>query len=198
MPGGRPSRISCSRRHAANVGAAAVPARGLRVGRGAVDPRDVQGRSLIVTGFYVRRGGRPRNGRTAWRGCTGSALGAFGREVIYVTDRFSKRVVEAVVGDGRVIEFPIAGHDESRACATELLERIVPRFWSQSNARVCSATVPTATMRVWSSLTTTPRPTTSSCCTRCRWASVTAAMRSGWVCSRDAIAPRPGFRTIRP
>lgn len=75
---------------------------------------------LIVTGFFVREAGAAETDGPPGAAALGSALQALGREVAYVTDRFSKRVVEAVVG-GRAIEFPVAGHEESKIRAAELL-----------------------------------------------------------------------------
>lgn len=80
---------------------------------------------LIVTGFFVREAGAAETDGPPGAAALGSALRALGREVGYVTDRFSQRVVEAVVGSP-AIEFPVAGHEESRVRAAELLAERQP------------------------------------------------------------------------
>ena len=84
------------------------------------------GAVLIVTGFYIVRAGAPETDGPPGAAALGRALRALGRGVKFVTDRFSRSVVEAVADDGPVIEFPMASHDESEAFARDLLEAEQP------------------------------------------------------------------------
>jgi len=57
----------------------------------------------------------------------GNALQSIGYEVVYITDRYSLKVMEGTAGpDSSVVEFPIAGEEESRSFAKELLSEIAP------------------------------------------------------------------------
>jgi len=87
---------------------------------------DHPGRVLIVTGFYIQRAGAAETDGPPGAAALGAALGSLGWEVSYVTDRFSTRVVEAVVGDGLVIEFPVADDAASEAFARDLIARQQP------------------------------------------------------------------------
>lgn len=79
------------------------------------------GAVLIVTGFYILRAGAPETDGPPGAAALGAALAALNYGVKFVTDRFSRGVVEAVVGGGRVIEFPTTSHDESEAFARGLV-----------------------------------------------------------------------------
>jgi hypothetical protein len=79
------------------------------------------GTTLIVTGFYILRAGAPETDGPPGAAALGDALGALGYDVKFVTDRFSRGVVEAVVDGGPVIEFPTISHAESEAFARRLL-----------------------------------------------------------------------------
>lgn len=85
-----------------------------------------RGRVLIVTGFLIEHAGAPETDGPPGAAALGEALGRLDYDVVYVTDRFSRGVVEAVVDNGRVVEFPLAGHDESDTFARDLLRDTRP------------------------------------------------------------------------
>ena len=87
---------------------------------------DNPGPVLIVTGFYIRSAGAPETDGPPGAAALGRALRLLGRDVAYVTDRFSMRVVEAVVARAPIVDFPVVSHEESRAFAGELLARLLP------------------------------------------------------------------------
>jgi len=78
-------------------------------------------KALIVTGFYVLRAGAAETDGPPGAAALGAALRALGYQTKFVTDRFSRAVVEAVVDGQPVIEFPTAGHAESEAFARDLI-----------------------------------------------------------------------------
>jgi hypothetical protein len=84
------------------------------------------GPALIVTGFYILGAGASETDGPPGAAALGSALRSLGRDVAYVTDKFSKKVVEAVAEGETVIEFPVAGQSESEAYAAELICRFRP------------------------------------------------------------------------
>ena len=84
------------------------------------------GRVLVVTGFYIVRAGAPETDGPPGAAVLGRALESLGREVFYVTDAKSHDVVAEVAGDRPVIEFPIAGHEESKAFAARTLSELRP------------------------------------------------------------------------
>jgi hypothetical protein len=79
------------------------------------------GTALIVTGFYIPRAGAPETDGPPGAAALGEALGELGYDVKFVTDRFSRLVVEAVVEGRPVVEFPTTSHAESEAFARRLL-----------------------------------------------------------------------------
>ena len=82
---------------------------------------DRPARALIVTGFYIQRAGAPETDGPPGAAALGAALALLGYEVKFVTDRFSRQVVCAVADGAPVIEFPVAGHQESEAFARDLI-----------------------------------------------------------------------------
>jgi len=84
------------------------------------------GPALIVTGFYILGAGASETDGPPGATALGSALRSLGRDVAYVTDKFSNKIVEAVVEGESVIEFPLAGQSESEAYAAELISRFRP------------------------------------------------------------------------
>lgn len=80
------------------------------------------GSALIVTGFYIARAGAPETDGPPGAVALGTALGTLGFGVAYVTDRFSRVVVDALAGSSPTIDFPVAGHEESARFARELIE----------------------------------------------------------------------------
>jgi D-glutamate cyclase-like, C-terminal len=88
----------------------------------AVSVLEHPGPALIVTGFYIARAGAPETDGPPGAVALGRALGTLGFDVAYVTDRFSRAAVEALAGSSPIIDFPVAGHEESARLARELLE----------------------------------------------------------------------------
>ncbi len=84
------------------------------------------GPTLIVTGFYVLMAGKPETDGPPGAIAIGNALMALGRKVGYVTDDCTSPVLRQWAGDAEVIEFPIAGVEESKQYAVGLLERLQP------------------------------------------------------------------------
>lgn len=85
-----------------------------------------RGPVLVVTGFYIARVGATETDGPPGAAAIGRALEALGREVFYVTDALSRQAVEALAGGRPVVEFPIAGHDQSRAFAAKTIARLRP------------------------------------------------------------------------
>ena len=84
------------------------------------------GPTVIVTGFYVLMAGRPETDGPPGAVAIGNALRALGRRVTYVTDRCTAPVLRGWAGGAEVVEFPVAGAEESREYAAGLLERLRP------------------------------------------------------------------------
>ena len=88
---------------------------------------DNPGTAIIVTGFYIITAGATETDGPPGAVVIGNALQSIGYEVVYVTDRYSLKVMEGTAGpDSSVVEFPIAGEEESRSFAKELLSEIAP------------------------------------------------------------------------
>lgn len=83
---------------------------------------DHPGAALIVTGFYITSAGAPETDGPPGAVALGTALETLGFRVSYVTDRFSRVAVEALVAGRPVIDFPIVGHEESAGFARGLIE----------------------------------------------------------------------------
>jgi len=82
---------------------------------------------LIVTGFWVIYAGAPETDGPPGAVAIGNALGRLGYDVAHVTDRWSKKMMEAVVPAGQaLIEFPMGSPTESADFARELLRREAP------------------------------------------------------------------------
>ena len=127
-------------------------------------------------------GRRARDGRPAGRrGARRARSAALGLDVGYVTDCFSRRVVEAVVGDAPVIEFPIAGHDESEAVREGSARRAAPVSGHRDRASGPARRrhLPQLPRRGFHG-SSTPRPTTCSACAGLGRASAMAATKSAW------------------
>ncbi len=86
------------------------------------------GTALIATGFYVPAGCAPETDGPPGAVALGVALERLGCRVCYVTDAYSAPLLRGLVGsdDGRVIEYPISDHEESRRHARELIGRLAP------------------------------------------------------------------------
>ena len=88
---------------------------------------DNPGVAIITTGFYILDAGRAETDGPPGAVVIGSALHQLGYEVVHVTDRYAAEIMEATGGDySRVIEFPIAGDDESAEFAAKLLDEVQP------------------------------------------------------------------------
>ncbi len=88
---------------------------------------DHPGPTLIATGFFILYGDAVETDGPPGALAIGRALESLGRQVIYVTDRHCQPVMQALAGpDAPVVEFPIAGAEESREYAQRLLERLNP------------------------------------------------------------------------
>ena len=88
---------------------------------------DRPGTTLITTGFYILYGEAVETDGPPGALAIGDALEALGRDVIYVTDKHCGEVMQSLAGpEAAVVEFPIAGPDESREFAQGLLDRLNP------------------------------------------------------------------------
>jgi hypothetical protein len=88
---------------------------------------DHPGTTFITTGFYILYGGTVETDGPPGALAIGKALEALGRKVVYVTDSYCLEVMKALAGpEAEVVDFPIAGTDESKKFARELLERLDP------------------------------------------------------------------------
>ena len=87
---------------------------------------DHPGHTVITTGFYVLMSDKPETDGPPGAIAIGRALGSLGRKVTYVTDECTAPVLRQWAGDSDVIEFPIAGVEESRQHAAQMLEQLQP------------------------------------------------------------------------
>ena len=88
---------------------------------------DNPGTAIIVTGFYIITAGATETDGPPGAVVIGDALRSIGYEVVYVTDRYSLDVMKGTAGpDSRVVDFPIAGVEESRSFAKALLSEVAP------------------------------------------------------------------------
>ena len=84
-------------------------------------------KALIITGFWVIYAGAPETDGPPGAVAIGNALARLGYDVVHVTDKWSKGMMEAVAPEGQpVIEFPVAGATESADFARELLRQENP------------------------------------------------------------------------
>ena len=87
---------------------------------------DHPGHTVIVTGFYVIMAGKPETDGPPGAIAIGRALQALGRRVTYVTDECTAPVLRGWAGGAEVVEFPIAGVEESKRYAAAMLEELQP------------------------------------------------------------------------
>jgi hypothetical protein len=87
---------------------------------------DHPGHTLIVTGFYVIMAGKPETDGPPGAIAIGRALQGLGRKVTYVTDVYTAPVLQQWADGTDVIEFPIAGVEESKQRAAQMLEELQP------------------------------------------------------------------------
>ena len=85
------------------------------------------GRVAIVTGFYILTAGQHETDGPPGALAIGNALQSLGNDVTYVTDVHTAPMMRGWLGNsGRVVEFPIAGDEESRAAAGALINELQP------------------------------------------------------------------------
>ncbi len=87
---------------------------------------DHPGHTVITTGFYVIMAGKPETDGPPGAIAIGRALQALGRRVTYVTDSYTAPVLQKWAEGARVVEFPIAGVEDSKRHATQMLEDLQP------------------------------------------------------------------------
>jgi hypothetical protein len=87
---------------------------------------DHPGHTLIVTGFYVIMAGKPETDGPPGAIAIGRALQGLGRKVTYITDVYTAPVLQQWADGTDVIEFPIAGVEESKQRAAQMLEELQP------------------------------------------------------------------------
>ena len=87
---------------------------------------DHPGHTIITTGFYVLMAGKPETDGPPGAIAIGKALGSLGRKVTYVTDECTAPVLRQWADGSEVVEFPIAGVEESRQHAARMLEFLQP------------------------------------------------------------------------
>jgi hypothetical protein len=85
------------------------------------------GTALIATGFYVPAGCATETDGPPGALALGEALVRLGCRVVYLTDAYTAPMLRALLGpDGTVLEFPMAGHQESWRHAADLLRQLSP------------------------------------------------------------------------
>ena len=87
---------------------------------------DHPGHTVITTGFYVLMSDKPETDGPPGAVAIGRALRSLGRKVTYVTDECTAPVLRQWAEDSDVVEFPIAGVEESRQHAARMLEELQP------------------------------------------------------------------------
>ena len=87
---------------------------------------DHPGHTVIVTGFYVIMAGKPETDGPPGAIAIGRALQALGRNVTYVTDSYTAPVLQQWAEGAPVVQFPIAGVEESKNHAARMLEELQP------------------------------------------------------------------------
>lgn len=87
---------------------------------------DHPGHTVVVTGFYVIMAGKPETDGPPGAITIGRALQALGRRVTYVTDGYTAPVLRQWADGADVVEFPIAGVEESKGHAAQLLQELQP------------------------------------------------------------------------
>ena len=87
---------------------------------------DHPGHTVIVTGFYVIMAGKPETDGPPGAIAIGRALQSLGRRVTYVTDSYTAPVLNQWADGAEVVEFPMAGVEESKRHAARMLEELQP------------------------------------------------------------------------
>ena len=85
------------------------------------------GTVLITTGFYIVAAKAPETDGPPGALALGRALRAMGRDVVYVTDRYTLPVLEPFVeNSSQIVEFPICDDEASKTVAADLLSDLKP------------------------------------------------------------------------
>ncbi len=88
---------------------------------------DNNGTALITTGFFILSAQAPETDGPPGAVALAKALHFFGFDVVYVTDKYTVPVLASnIVGQDRVVEFPITDHESSRQFAQRLLAEVQP------------------------------------------------------------------------
>ena len=87
---------------------------------------DHPGHTVVVTGFYVLMAGKPETDGPPGAIAIGRALTSLGRKVTYVSDEYTGPVLRQWADGCDVVEFPIAGVEESKKHAADLLDQLKP------------------------------------------------------------------------
>ncbi len=83
--------------------------------------------ALITTGFYILSAQAPETDGPPGAVAIGKALHSLGFDVVYVTDKYITPLLPSdIVGQDRVIDFPITDHDSSRQFAQRVLAEVQP------------------------------------------------------------------------
>ncbi len=89
--------------------------------------RDNNGTALITTGFFILSAQAPETDGPPGALALAKALHFFGFDVVYVTDKYTTPLLTSnIVGQDRVLEFPITDHRSSRQFAQRLLAEVQP------------------------------------------------------------------------
>ena len=92
-----------------------------------LDKRGDNATALITTGFYILSAQAPETDGPPGAVALGKALHSCGFDVVYVTDKYTTPLfVSDIVGQDRVIEFPITDHESSQKFAKRLLDEVQP------------------------------------------------------------------------
>ncbi len=85
------------------------------------------GTALITTGFFILGARAAETDGPPGAVALARALHFFGFDVVYVTDKYTLPLLASdVVGQDRVLEFPITDHESSRQFAQRLLAEVQP------------------------------------------------------------------------
>jgi len=84
------------------------------------------GKAFIVTGFYILAAKAPETDGPPGSIVLARALRQIGFDVVFVTDKWSSKVMKALAPRQPIVEFPMASHDDSATFSKELLETEQP------------------------------------------------------------------------
>ena len=88
---------------------------------------DHPGKIAIITGFYILTAGQHETDGPPGAIAIGNALQTMGNRVTYVTDCHTAPMMRKWLGDrADLVDFPIAGEEESREAARQLLDELSP------------------------------------------------------------------------